>query len=156
MSNRQRVWQATGRVVSWLLWPGIWFILHGSMRTRVIIVYRQQVLVTRTWLSDGKWQLPGGGLRKGESSSDGVLRELYEETGVHLKPELLRRHSQSVHSSIGARYNYVLFVARVSKKLALKPHPPEISAVDWIDWRSLSPKNANEDLLKSLEAWHRK
>lgn len=32
---------------------------------------------------DGSWMLPGGGLDWGEDPADGMLRELYEETGLH-------------------------------------------------------------------------
>jgi 8-oxo-dGTP pyrophosphatase MutT (NUDIX family) len=35
----------------------------------------------------GSWGLPAGKLEQGESPSDGVLRELFEETGLGLKPE---------------------------------------------------------------------
>lgn len=156
MSARQRAWVATGRVVSWLTWPGVWLVLYGSRRTRILVVCRQQVLLTKGWMGDGKWQLPGGGLHKGESSSDGALRELYEETGIHLPPELLRRHSEHAHSDKGVRYSFVLFVARVTRKQPLKPQPFEISEVAWVDRRTLNRTNANPDVLTALQAWGRK
>jgi 8-oxo-dGTP pyrophosphatase MutT (NUDIX family) len=31
------------------------------------------------------WELPGGGLQPGESTTDACLRELAEETGIHLR-----------------------------------------------------------------------
>lgn len=34
----------------------------------------------------GKWGLPGGALELGETLEDGVIREVYEETGLKIKP----------------------------------------------------------------------
>ncbi len=43
----------------------------------------------RPILDPGRWGLPGGHLDDGESFLDGAVRELAEETGVHLPPEAL-------------------------------------------------------------------
>jgi len=34
--------------------------------------------------SDGRWTLPGGWADVGESPTDGIIREVYEETGYHV------------------------------------------------------------------------
>ncbi|MFI7588205.1 NUDIX hydrolase [Spongisporangium articulatum] len=61
--------------------------LHPVLRTAAYAVVRQgeSVLLARaSERSDfeGRWFLPGGGVRHGEHPRDGVLRELLEETGV--------------------------------------------------------------------------
>jgi ADP-ribose pyrophosphatase YjhB (NUDIX family) len=33
----------------------------------------------------GKWSLPGGALELGETTAEGVAREVFEETGVHVR-----------------------------------------------------------------------
>jgi len=50
-----------------------------------ILVRRGDVLLVRTCC--GRWQLPGGRLKKREKHWDAVRREVHEETG--LRPELL-------------------------------------------------------------------
>lgn len=43
--------------------------------------------------SDPQWSLPGGGIEFEESLRDGLVREVYEETGYHVEPrELLTEH----------------------------------------------------------------
>ena len=34
-----------------------------------------------------KWEIPGGGVRAGETSQEAVLREVAEETGLYFTPE---------------------------------------------------------------------
>lgn len=51
-----------------------------------VVVRDQQILLVR--LTDktpaaGAWSLPGGGIDHGEHPADAVVRELYEETGLH-------------------------------------------------------------------------
>ena len=48
------------------------FAVVMSRGTRVLLVQK----------ADGRWGLPGGGIRPGEAPLDAVLRELREETGL--------------------------------------------------------------------------
>jgi ADP-ribose pyrophosphatase YjhB (NUDIX family) len=45
---------------------------------------RSQVLLTRR-SDNGLWCLPGGRVDPGESISDSIIREMYEETGLHVQ-----------------------------------------------------------------------
>ena len=50
-----------------------------------------QECVLLTWWngeghSDPAWSLPGGGIDFEESVSDGLVREVFEETGLHVEP----------------------------------------------------------------------
>src|SRR5579859_2651977 len=101
MTARQRAWQATGWVAYWLSWPIIWLNVYGSQRTRVLIVCGNDVVVTKGWLGSGKWILPGGGVNKGENSLDAALREVNEETGLHLPPRQVKRHSEKIFHENG-------------------------------------------------------
>lgn len=87
--------------------------LGDSSRIAAYALVRRdrEVLLVRTSASSdapGQWWLPGGGLEFGEDPADGVLRELYEETGLRgrvtglltVLSDVGRRpgHDQRVHS----------------------------------------------------------
>ena len=53
----------------------------------------EQMLLTRISPTDygaGMWTLPGGGLDHGEDPADGVVREVYEESGLRVHPLRVR------------------------------------------------------------------
>lgn len=61
---------------------------------RVVLVADGRVLLQQGFdparPEDGTWWLtPGGGLNDGESSEEGAVREVHEETGLRLSPEEL-------------------------------------------------------------------
>jgi 8-oxo-dGTP diphosphatase len=50
------------------------------------------LLIERDWPPfEGRWALPGGWVDEGETSLQAAVRELAEETGIHLKPADLRQ-----------------------------------------------------------------
>jgi 8-oxo-dGTP diphosphatase len=58
----------------------------------------------------GAWSLPGGALELGETSAEGVVREVFEETGVRVQPmEIIATLDQIIRDEDGrVRYHYVL------------------------------------------------
>jgi 8-oxo-dGTP pyrophosphatase MutT (NUDIX family) len=150
---KELVWQKTGRLIYWVLWPVTWVHFHGTKRTRVLVIHGDNIVVVKNWKSDGKWSLPGGGLHKGEDSFDGALRELYEETGIHLKTRQLKRHSEHVFRMHNLSFNYVLFVARVRTELNLHHRPVEIFEARWVNRHEISSANSEPDVLSALSTW---
>ncbi len=64
-----------------------------SEKHEILVVLEQQDLTARP----GYFKLPGGMLEKGEHFSEGVVREIYEETGIHAEFQgliSLRHHHQ--------------------------------------------------------------
>lgn len=147
----RQAWIVLGRVGFWLTLPLLSLYLRGQKRARVLVVCGNQLLLTKTWFGNGQWTLPGGGLHKGESSIDAVLRELYEETGLRLQPSQVERHSDQLFQSGGLRFNYVLFTATLKRKSLLRPQPWEISEVAWVQRRDVSAANARADVLTALD-----
>src|SRR5512140_3349027 len=45
---------------------------------------RQKVLLTRR-ADNGQWCLPSGGMEPGESAAEACAREVWEETGLHVR-----------------------------------------------------------------------
>jgi ADP-ribose pyrophosphatase YjhB (NUDIX family) len=50
-----------------------------------VILTDEGVLLQRR-SDNGRWGLPGGGVEPGESVSAAVVREVFEETGLHVEP----------------------------------------------------------------------
>ncbi len=66
-------------------------ILTRTHRVRVVVENeRSEVLLIRTWLSGGRWGLPGGGIHHKEKPEAAALRELEEETGMGASKEMLQ------------------------------------------------------------------
>ena len=105
-----------------------------------------QVLLTR--MSDrtripGRWTLPGGGIDHGEDPREALRREVYEETGLHVRPG----RALDVHSShyTGARSDgvvedyhgvHLIFDAQVLPESAdVAPHVTELDgSTDHAGW----------------------
>lgn len=58
----------------------------------------------------GAWSLPGGALELGETTSEGVIREVFEETGVRVRAvEIVTTLDKIVRDGVGrVQYHYVL------------------------------------------------
>lgn len=56
--------------------PGVIGIVFNSTKTQVLVIQRRDIPI---------WVLPGGGIDHGESPEEAVLREIYEETNLHVK-----------------------------------------------------------------------
>jgi 8-oxo-dGTP pyrophosphatase MutT (NUDIX family) len=124
----KKIWDLCGVVAFWMLWPALWFYLHGTKRTRVLLICGDEFLVVRAWLSPGYWQLSGGGLHPGEDPLAGLIREVQEETSISLEPQKVSLLLAGVqHHETGFRFSYDCFVAELAVKPAIKPENGEIT-----------------------------
>ena len=81
------------------------------MRTRysaraIVLNNKSQVLLFKFIFGEGQyekvlWVTPGGGLEKDESFADALMRELYEETGVHIinAGHIIAERELEIHSA---------------------------------------------------------
>ena len=73
---------------------------------------RECILLTRRE-DNGRWCLPGGGLEPGEDVSEGCIREVWEETGLHVEIARLVGVYSSPHMVTeyrdGNRFQFVSF-----------------------------------------------
>ncbi len=70
---------------------------HVRLAAYVLLVDEQDRVLLAWWNGEGhsapEWSLPGGGIDFDEAVLDGVVREVYEETGYHVEPgALLAEH----------------------------------------------------------------
>ena len=93
----------------------------------------------------GRWTLPGGGIDHGEDPREALVREVYEETGLHVVPGPLA----DVHSShfVGPRSDglvedyhgiHLIFRATLApESLAVEPNVVEVDGstdlAAWVD-----------------------
>jgi 8-oxo-dGTP pyrophosphatase MutT (NUDIX family) len=142
-----------GRASYYLLWPGISLYLLGNQRSRIVVFSREDVLVVKGWLSNGKWSLPGGGLHASEPMVTGALRELYEETGLLLKTSDIKELISENFRLRGVKVKLHFFSAAVNSNLPVKKQPREITDIAWINQKELNPNNTNKDALRGIAIW---
>ena len=111
-----------------LLWlPGVNMVVHDSSCGRVLLHRRSDT---------GEWSLLSGILNPGEDPAVGAVREVLEETGVHVVPERLVGVTVSpriTHPNGDlAQYLEVLFLCR-PREAGARPrvNDDESLAVDW-------------------------
>lgn len=81
------IYTAIGRTAHWLATPVLRVYAQHMVRVRALVVTPEaQVLLVRSWFGYQRWSLPGGGIRRGEQPVEAASREVFEETGVVIKP----------------------------------------------------------------------
>jgi len=59
---------------------------HFQIRVTGLLIENDRVLLVRqTVASDREWSLPGGRAEAGETLEEAIIREMLEETGLHVK-----------------------------------------------------------------------
>jgi 8-oxo-dGTP diphosphatase len=94
-------------------------------RTAVLLVLRRDVPV---------WVLPGGGIEKGETPEEAIVREILEETGFHVKVKRLA----GVYTPINrlAKYTHLYECTIISGQLS---DSDETKSVQFFPLTSLPP-----------------
>lgn len=122
-----------GTVLFYILWPLVWFYAPLRVRVRVIIRVKDEVLVVKNWFGPNFWQLPGGGMKNGETVADTASREIKEELGVCIKDKDIISISDDflVVRSFGLlfRYRYALVNLKIKPKTTISS---EITDEDWV------------------------
>lgn len=103
-------------------------VLH---KNKLLLVKRRSVR------GNGQWAIPGGFLEKGESTKDGALRELFEETGVSLEGRNAAQLAVCVEENLDdlsvrtLGINY-LFVVAEEEKIDVFIDESEVSEYKWV------------------------
>lgn len=149
----RRLLERIGVITFFAAWPLFFVYLRRSERTRIILHDEGRILVMRNWVSDGSWQLPGGGLHAREPIVSGALRELREETGIALEQRQLRFVAQREYRKYGHRFRFHIFVGQGFDATMLHAQAHEVARLEWVDYHLLTPQNASPDTLLAIEAW---
>jgi ADP-ribose pyrophosphatase YjhB (NUDIX family) len=97
---------------------------------RCVVEFEGRVLLIRNSYGPMRWDLPGGGVRRGERPEEAARREVREEVGISLR-ELhpLGRHTGTEHYR---KDTVVSYFAR-AESAALKPRRAEIYEEGWFE-----------------------
>ncbi len=127
-----------------------------------VVVDQGRVLLVRrgTEPMKGRWSLPGGLLELGESLTEGIVREVREETGLEVEPvELIELLDRIHREGERVRYHYVIadYLCRVSGgELLAASDADDVRWVEREEWNSHSALNIDPISVRVIEAgWQR-
>ncbi|MEU3985723.1 NUDIX domain-containing protein [Streptomyces sp. NPDC026672] len=107
-------------------------IVHDKAADRVVLLQRGQ----NAKFAQGLWDLPVGKSEPGEPVTETAVRELYEETGLTVKPESLKV-AHVIHGAWGVEApNGFLTVVFVAEEWSGEPEnrePRKHAQVRWVD-----------------------
>jgi 8-oxo-dGTP pyrophosphatase MutT (NUDIX family) len=127
-----------------------WYVRRPQTRGAVLALWAGPKLLIVQTSYRRTVSLPGGGLDRGETPVDGVLRELREEVGLTLAPELLRLASEFDQVVEHRRDHVWLFEAEVTAELAVVPDGREILEARWLRPETLAPERVPRFLARYL------
>lgn len=124
-------------------------MLNNTQRTRVLLIKDDEYLLCKTWLSHGKWSLPGGGIKKNEDIALAAVREVKEELNIELNHDLLTSLGTSQYEHGAVHFTVHIFAYKV-ENASIKLQWPEIVDARWFDKNSL-PKDLNSGTKKAID-----
>ncbi|WP_329326909.1 NUDIX domain-containing protein [Streptomyces luteogriseus] len=107
-------------------------IVHDKATNRVVLLQRSE----NAKFAQGLWDLPVGKSEPGEPITETAVRELYEETGLTVKPESLKV-AHIIHGAWGVEapngFLTVVFAAHEWTGEPENREPRKHSQVSWVD-----------------------
>ncbi len=152
---KTRLYAGIARGLYVLTFPITGMLLHNSRRVRVLVVYKNKILLQKSSVGTQKWSVPGGGIEKGEDPIAAAIRETKEETGVTLTEKNIKCLGEQRVSS-RKRWPMVAMVFYVAKLDTMQEpvitRPLEILDVQWFS-RSAVPAVHSKtlDIILSLQ-----
>ncbi|MBD0745024.1 NUDIX domain-containing protein [Streptomyces sp. CBMA152] len=111
-------------------------IVHDKATNRVVLLQRSE----NAKFAQGMWDLPVGKSEPGEPITETAVRELYEETGLTVKPESLKV-AHVIHGARGVEApNGFLTVVFATHEWTGEPEnrePRKHSQVCWVDTKAI-------------------
>jgi 8-oxo-dGTP pyrophosphatase MutT (NUDIX family) len=121
-----------------LLYPLLrlyWLVFRPDvLGVRCLVEFEGRVLLIRNPYGPMKWDLPGGGVRRGERPEEAARREVFEEVGIPLTK--LRPVGRYTGTEYYDKDTVVSYYAPADSP-ALRPRRAEVYEEGWFEWGSL-------------------
>ncbi len=142
----KKLFKVFGNIIFVVFKPFIFLLINKSKRNRVAIIYKDEVLMVRSLISDNKWGFPGGGTKKHEDYRDAAIREVYEETGIKLRNTNIVKENEVVYKYL----IFKLFLIFYKTKLDHKPTTNIIKKIEIVDvrWFKINDLIKNPNLIE--------
>ena len=102
-----------GQVSYVVLLPLLRIYLRGTNRVYLSVIHDGKIILVKNWLARDTWRLPGGGINKGETPKQAVLREAKEELRLILQESKLVELNSGTMEVDKLGFNYVNFVYKM-------------------------------------------
>lgn len=147
--------RAFRRGVFYFLWPVLWLYMRASKRARIVIRHGDDVLFVMPRIGTGKWQLPGGGIKRGESAQAAAIREVNEELRLELDIDMLKLVDRQEVVEDHIPYNATLLHYDYQQQPTVRLQRFENSAFRWMSLEDalhrVDVSSASKTLLQLVE-----
>jgi ADP-ribose pyrophosphatase YjhB (NUDIX family) len=137
--------QFLGKITYIFTYIPIRLLLLNTTRVYLVLQVDNKILVTKNWLGlHIKWRLPGGGLKKGEQSSQALIRECQEEIGLSINADDLVLITKTAIKANG--YKFYLYKLNMANKPGININNQEIVQYDWLDLKTIPDKLCSKEV----------
>ena len=144
----------TGRVIErekYEFKQGEYFIVVAAL----IINSKKEILITKRAATKKaeplKWELTGGGLQSGETSLDGVLREIKEEIGLDFKPTEAIYLTEIRKDSVPADFKDIWLFKKDVKIEDITFSDKEVIDVKWVKIDEFLKMKENNEVISTID-----
>jgi 8-oxo-dGTP pyrophosphatase MutT (NUDIX family) len=123
-------------------------VISRTTRVYVIIKIDDEILMTKNWLGNGLWALPGGGLSRKENPKQAAVRELREELGLSLNEGSLVFVESGKWASERLNFKYIIYATNALDR-DFKRNKRELTHAEWLKPDQLY-NNTTVEILKAL------
>jgi len=146
LSKLYKIYVRLGLIGYKIVLPLMRIFIRRTERAYVMLQDGDNILMTKNWLSNGLWALPGGGIRAGESREQAVIREVKEEINVDLRGIQFELVARGIWQTDRLDFKYTIFKAQLNPGV-YEANGHEITNVEWIPTIDLNVANTSQELL---------
>ncbi len=133
-------------------------IKSHKYKSKLLIVEDASILVLQKKEEKKRFVLAGGFLKKGESPEEGLIREVYEETGVRLIKKNFKYYASNtvIDREKRALTRHYFLLTENGQKFENR-EPNKFKSLKWVKWTKVikfinpSDKNTIERLFNSID-----